>query len=97
MPRSKRRKNGNKKHGRNKVKASRYLSERKHIKSHIKRLERHLHVYGRADGCAVEALRRFGTLLREAPDGRVRPKRRPVHVCEEVICVTKPTKRRVIV
>ena len=57
MPEHKK-KSGTRKYGRNKDKCGAYLRERKHVKSHIKRLRRHVSRHD-GDNQAIEALRRF--------------------------------------
>ena len=64
QPRKKRGDKGkkNRAFGRNKVKCAAYRAARKHEKSHLRRLERHLCKYG-PDPCAQEALERYRKLL----------------------------------
>lgn len=65
----------NRKHGRNKKKCEAYLRLGKHIKSHIRRIEEHLKVYGRGDKQAVRALEDFTRALRLAPNSKTRIRR----------------------
>lgn len=51
------------KYGRNLKKCAAYRAAKKHEKSHVRRLEKHLNRFP-GDGCAEEALGRYRTLLR---------------------------------
>ncbi len=65
----------NRKFGRNKRKCETYLRFGKHLKSHIRRLERHLRIYGRGDEQAVRALEDFTRAFRIAPSNKTRIRR----------------------
>ena len=48
----------NRKHGRNKLKCAAYTRSNKHVRSHIRRLEKHLSKFP-GDKQAIEALERY--------------------------------------
>lgn len=62
MPEHKK-KSGTRKFGRNKAKCAAYLSEGRHVKSHLKKLRKHV-ALNSEDAQAVAALKRMESLVR---------------------------------
>ena len=54
----------NRAHGRNKIKCAIYKAARRHEKSHIRRIERHIVKYKDGSECAASALARYKEALR---------------------------------
>ena len=63
MAKSKRRKNGTKKYGRNKAKCEKYRRQKRHERSHVKRILRHIKKYKDSSPMAKNALEKYQKLL----------------------------------
>lgn len=55
----------NRKHGRNEKKCEAYRFAKKHEKSHVRRLERHIRVYKDGSAMARNALEKYQRMLRK--------------------------------
>jgi len=63
MPHHQKKKGGDRKHGRAKIKCGVYTMLRKHERSHVRRLEKHIRLYKDTSPMAQEALERYRALI----------------------------------